>query len=167
MEENEIDIVSFAEASLRHMAREDYANDEVWTLVNRARDIHGLVQVVAGYGTDELGEMCGLAFDLRQDPRPKATRLGIRANVASFRRRGFRHAEAAIELAFRRGAGIPELVGVDWEKMLDWRAEDVRAELRISEPTPYEPIPPTGEAPRPIDLVHALLSRDPIAGIAA
>jgi len=67
MEENEIDIISFAEASLRHMAREDYANDAVWALVNRARDIHELVHVVAGYGTDELGEMCGLAFTIRQD----------------------------------------------------------------------------------------------------
>ena len=32
MEANEIDIVSFAEASLRHMDREDYASDEAWTL---------------------------------------------------------------------------------------------------------------------------------------
>ena len=167
MEENEIDIVSFAEASLRHMAREDYANDAVWTLVNRARDIHELVHVVAGYGTDELGEMCGLAFTLRQDPRPNATRFAIRVNVASFRRQGFEHAEAVIAAAYRRGAGVPELVAIDWERMLDRRLEDVRAELRISEPVPYEPIPPTGEAPRPIDLVRALLSRDPTAKIAA
>lgn len=162
MDDNQIDIVSFSEASLRHMAREDYANDEVWTLVNRARDIHELVHVVAGYGTDELGEMCGLAFTLRQDARPRATRLGIRVNAANFRRRGYRHAESTIQQAFQRGAGVVELVGVDWERLMDKPLEDVRAELRISPPVPYEPIPPTGEAPKPIDLFRAIVFPDPL-----
>lgn len=47
MDDNEIDIVSFAEASLRYMAREDYARDEAWHLVNRARDTHELIHVVS------------------------------------------------------------------------------------------------------------------------
>ena len=167
MDENQIDIVSFAEASFVNMAREDYANDAAWTLVNRARDIHEIVHVVSGYGTDELGEMCELAFNLRQDPRPRATRFAIRVNIAGFRRRGYRHAEATIAEAYRRAAGIPELVGVDWERMMDRPLPEVRAELRISEPQPYEPIPPKGQAPPPLDLVRALVSPDPMAGVAA
>jgi ubiquinone biosynthesis protein COQ4 len=147
MEGNGIDIVSFAEASLRHMAREDYANDEAWTLVNRGRDTHELIHVVSGYGTDELGEMCELAFNIQEDPRPRATRLAIRINVAGFRRRGYRHAEAVIAEAFRRGARTGLLVVAHWEAMLDWQLEDVRDRLSVSEPPSYEPIPPSGKAP--------------------
>lgn len=160
MESNGIDIVSFAEASLRYMSRDDYASDEAWTLVNRGRDIHELVHVAAGYGTDELGEMCVLAFFIRDDPRPRASRLGIRTNIAAFRRQGFEHAEATITEAFERGAGSRISIVADWETMLDWPLDDVRRELAISPPPDYRPIPPTGEAPRPTDLIRALLMPD-------
>lgn len=163
MEDNAIDITSFCEASLRHMAREDYANDEAWNLVNRARDIHELVHVVSGYGTDELGEMCELAFFMREDPRPRASRLAIRVNLAGFRRRGYRHGGALVAEAFRRGSRASLLIGADWEGMMEWPLERVRHHLGISEPTPYEPIPPTGEAPPLRDLLRAVLQPEPDA----
>jgi len=167
MESNQIDIVSFAEASLRHMAREDYANDAVWTLVNRARDIHELVHLVSGYGTDELGEMCELAFFIREDPRPRASRLAIRINIAAFRRRGYSHSEAVIAEAFRRGSEAALLTGADWEGMMGWPLADVRESLGISEPPLYDPIPPTGEAPKLRDLLRAAFVSDPGAGLPA
>lgn len=141
METNQIDIVAFAEASLRYMAREDYANDEASTLVNRARDIHELVHLVSGYGTDDLGEMCELAFFIREDPPPGTSRLAIRINMAAFRRRGYRHSEAAIAQAFQRGAraGLP--LAADWEGMTSEPLSSVRRSLGISEPPPYDPIP--------------------------
>ncbi len=163
MDRNGIDIVSFAEASLRHMSRDDYANDEAWTLVNRARDIHELVHVVAGYGTDELGEMCELAFFAPEDPRPAATRLAIRVNLAAFRRRGYRHGEEEIARAFARGAATVSLIAADWEAMMDWPLDRVRTQLRIDAPRPYEPIPPTGEAPTFADLARAAFIRCPSA----
>ena len=161
MEANEIDIVSFAEASLRHMVREDYANDEAWALANRLRDIHEIVHVISGYGTDVLGEMCELAFNIREDPRPRAARFAIRVNVANFRRNGYRHAEAAIGQAFQRGCRVGLMVGADWEAMMDWQLDDVRTRLGISEPPSYEPIPPTGEAPPLTDLLRAAFIRTP------
>ena len=166
MEVNDIDIVSFAEASLRHMEREDYANDEAWTLVNRVRDIHELVHLASGYGTDELGEMCVLAFSIRESSRPRAIRFAIRVNVARFRRRGFEHAEAAIAKAFRRGAHASSRIGADWEAMMNWQLDDVRAHLGISEPPSYEPIPPTGEAPGFADFVRGVFTRAPGADLA-
>jgi len=156
MEENGIDIVSFAEASWRHMDRADYANDEAWTLANRLRDIHEIVHVLSGYGTDELGEMCELAFNLREDPRPRATWFAIRVNVASFERRGFHHGLATIEAAARRGCRAGLLVAADWEAMLDWKLGDVRAQLGIGSPPAYDPIPPTGEAPALVDLLRSM-----------
>lgn len=161
MERNHIDIVSFAEASLRHMNREDYATDEAWTLANRLRDIHEIVHVISGYGTDELGEMCELAFNIREDPRPRASRFAIRVNLASFRRSGHRHADTAIGQAFLRGSRVHLMVGADWEAMMDWQLADVRTHLGISDPEPYEPIPPTGRAPALVDLLRAVWVRDP------
>ncbi len=161
MESNEIDIVSFAEASLRHMAREDYANDEAWTLANRLRDIHEIVHVLSGYGTDVLGEMCEIAFNIREDPRPRAACFAIRTNVAKFRRLGYRHGEAAIADAFRRGSSVGIMVGADWEALLDRRLEDVRAQLGISPPPSYEPIRPKTEALAPVDLLGGVFSRTP------
>ncbi len=167
MEANEIDIVSFAEASLRHMAREDYANDEAWTLANRLRDIHEIVHVISGYGTDLLGEMCEIAFAIREDPRPRAACFEIRTNVATFRRNGHRHAEAAIGQAFQRGRCVSLMVGADWEAMMDWQLDDVRARLGIAQPPSYEPIPLTGESPPFIDALRAAFSRTPGGTLAA
>ena len=167
MEANAIDIVSFAEASLRHMVREDYATDEAWTLANRMRDIHEIVHVVSGYGTDVLGEMCELAFNIGEAARPRATRFAIRVNAANFRRNGHRHADAVIGQAFQRGHHVGTRVGADWEAMMDWSLEDVRARLGISEPPPYKPIPAGGEAPRLADLVRAAFMPDPPGRLAA
>lgn len=167
MDDNEIDIISFTEASLRHMLREDYANDEAWTLANRLRDIHEIVHVISGYGTDELGEMCELAFNINEDPRPKATRFAIRTNVASFRRNGYTHTEAAISEAFRRSRRVRLMVGADWEAMLDWQLDDIRAHLDISEPPSYEPIPPSAAAPKLGDLARAILRGTPEEWLAA
>lgn len=156
MAENGIDIVSFAEASLRYVAREDYASGEAWHLVNRARDIHELIHVVSGYGTDELGEMCVLAFSYHEATRPGAGRLAIRARVAEFRRRGFDHTEEIIARAFERGRAARSMLAADWAELLPWPLDRVREHLGVSDPEPYEPIPATGEPPTPIDALRAL-----------
>ena len=162
MQRNRIDIVSFAEASLRYMARSDYATEEAWMLANRLRDIHEIVHVISGYGTDLLGEMCELAFVIREDPRPEASRFAIGVNLSIFQRRGYRHAEAAIQEAFERGRHVGLMVGADWESMLAWPRERVRAHLGVRKVPVYQPIPEIGGAslPKPslLDLVRAVLS---------
>ncbi len=137
METNGIDIVSFTEASLRHMAREDYATDEGWALANRLRDCHEIVHVISGYGTDVLGEMCELVFNLREDPRPRAAWLAVRTNIVKFRRLGAHHAEATIREAYRRGQRAGLVVGADWETMIDWPLQRVREQLGIDAPPAY------------------------------
>ena len=165
MDENGIDIVSFTEASLRTMERADYANDEAWTLANRLRDIHELVHVVSGYGTDELGEMCELAFNIGEDPRPRATWLAVRANLGLFRRLGATHTEEAVREAYERGQRTRLLVGADWEALLDEPLEAVRRTLGIeAPPRHYAPFPEAGPplpAPTPRDLLAGLLRPTP------
>ena len=160
MERNRIDVVSFAEASLRHMQREDYATDEAWALANRARDVHEIVHLISGYGTDVLGEMCELAFNIREDPRPKATWLAVRGNIAKFRRMGAHHAEPVIRQAWARGQKAGLMVGTDWEALLDRPLADIREQLGIDEPPAYDPVPAPGEPelppPAPRDLLAAL-----------
>lgn len=169
VEDNGLDIVSFAEASLRHMAREDYATEDAWVLANRMRDIHELIHVVSGYGTDVLGEMCELVFNLREDPRPKAAWFAVRTNIAKFRRMGASHAEGAIRTAAERGRRTHLLVGADWEGLLDRPLVEVRQELGVSPPPDYVPVlspadgPPPPPGPR--DLVAALFVRPLAAGL--
>ncbi len=163
MEDNDIDIVSFAEASWRNMAREDYANGAAWTLANRLRDIHEIVHVVSGYGTDVLGEMCELAFNIDEDPRPRATRFAIRANLSMFRRLGHGHADATIREAFQRGARTGLFVACDWEAMMDWPLLDVRKHLNVAPPPAYRPAPVRGEADVPglTDLLRSVIGAVP------
>ncbi|MDJ0790033.1 MAG: Coq4 family protein [Myxococcota bacterium] len=165
MDENEIDIVSFAEASWKHMVREDYANDAAWTLANRLRDIHEIVHVISGYGTDVLGEMCEIVFNIREDPRPRAAWFAVKTNLVKFRRMGAPEAEATIREAHARGQRAGLMVGTDWEALLDWPLEDVRRKLGISPPPSYVPIPGPGgpplPPPRPRDVVAAVFAARP------
>jgi hypothetical protein len=114
-----------------------------------------------------LGEMCELVFNIREDPRRAASMSAIRVNISIFRRHGYRHAEAAIQQAFERGCRVGLMVGSDWESMIDWRLEDVRAHLGIREVPTYRPIPATAEAdlPQPAltDLVRGALSASSIS----
>lgn len=48
-----------------------------------------------------------------------------------------------------------------------WPLDEVRRQLGISAPSPYVPIPPTGEAPRLLDLLRASVVRDPGAALAS
>ncbi len=166
MARNRIDIVSFAEASLRYMARENYATDEAWALANRLRDIHEIVHVISGYETDLLGEMCELAFMIREDPRPKASMFAIRFNISLFRRSGYDHGEAAIQQAFERGRHVGLMVGADWDGMIDWKLDAVRTHLDIPEVPSYRPIPGEGEIDLPeptlTDFVRGVLGANSI-----
>ena len=62
MEEEELSVTDFAEASLASMSELDYGDRRAWTLAQRLRDMHDLIHVVSGYGRDLLGEMAVLSF---------------------------------------------------------------------------------------------------------
>ena len=62
MEEEELSVTDFAEASLASMSALDYRDQRAWTLAQRLRDMHDLIHVVSGYGRDLLGEMAVLSF---------------------------------------------------------------------------------------------------------
>ena len=92
----------------------------------RTRDMHDLWHVVTGYGRDEIGELCLLAFTYSQlrnlgvrfiiwiggrEARKALPRLNVRAAI----REGFAHGKQAVWLP-----------ALDWEDMLAQPLTDIR-----------------------------------------
>lgn len=110
--------------------------DERW-LANRLRDIHDLQHVVCGYGPDELGELCLLAFMAAQTPN-----RGI-SFIIVMGRRQFRRAAPHISVddCVAEGRHMGEtakwFATVSWEQRLAEPLQQVRAELGVTPPTMY------------------------------
>ncbi len=102
----------------------------------RLRDQHDLWHTLTGYGRDELGEMCLLAFTYAQT---RNRGLGVITLVGAYKlrqllgagvfRAGFR--------AFRAGRKAQWLPGQDWETLLERPIEEIRSQLNIDEPIAY------------------------------
>ena len=103
----------------------------------RLRDQHDLWHTLTGYGRDELGEMCLLAFTYAQT---RNRGLGVITLVGAYKlrqllgagvfRAGFR--------AFRAGRKAQWLPGQDWETLLERPIEEIRSQLNIDEPIAYQ-----------------------------
>lgn len=110
--------------------------DERW-LANRLRDIHDLQHVMCGYGRDELGELCLLAFMCAQTPN-----RGI-AFIIFMARRKFRQEAPDIDIdsCVAEGRRIGEtaqwFATVNWEQRLAEPLDMLRSELGLSEPVVY------------------------------
>jgi ubiquinone biosynthesis protein COQ4 len=110
--------------------------DEIW-LANRLRDIHDLQHVMCGYGRDELGELCLLAFMCAQTPN-----RGI-AFIIFMARRKFRQEapEIDIDACVAEGRRIGErakwFATVGWEQRLAEPLQSLREELGVSSPSVY------------------------------
>lgn len=103
----------------------------------RTREMHDLWHVVSGYGRDGLGEICIVAFSY-----PQTKSLGFAAIAAmgavkysrQFRGHGVLK---AVWQAYRNGRKAAWLPGQDWEHLLTQPYADVRAMLKINEPSHY------------------------------
>ena len=111
--------------------------DERW-LANRLRDIHDLQHVMCGYGPDELGELCLLAFMAAQTPN-----RGI-SFIVFMGRRQFRKAAPHIPIddCVAEGRRIGEtarwFATVNWEQRLAEPLAQLRAELGVNAPKAYQ-----------------------------
>ena len=110
--------------------------DERW-LANRLRDIHDLQHVMCGYGRDELGELCLLAFMAAQTPN-----RGISFIIFMGRRQFRRQApQISIDACVAEGRDTGEtakwFATVKWEECLAQPLEQLRAKLGVRPPTFY------------------------------
>jgi ubiquinone biosynthesis protein COQ4 len=111
----------------------------------RMRDMHDLYHVLAGYGRDELGEVCVLAFSYKQQ-KIRSFRV-IAAFGALHVWRGLRRARisaggifAAVREASRHGAAASWLPGEDLETMLTEDLDILRQRLGILPPVIYQDV---------------------------
>jgi ubiquinone biosynthesis protein COQ4 len=142
MENEELSVAQFAEASLASMSRADYADPRAWTLAQRLRDMHDLIHVVSGYGRDLLGEMAVLSFSSGRPGRGENYRLSFVLRRARWRfvRSGRPDAARVLREAEQRGARAALLPAVEWERLLPLPLGLVRERLGVSAPPAYQPI---------------------------
>ena len=142
MENEELSMAAFAEASLASMSERDYADPRAWTLAQRMRDMHDLIHVVSGYGRDLLGEMAVLSFSSARRGRGENYRLSCVLRLARWRfvRSGRPDAARVLQDAELRGARAALLPAVEWESLLPLPLELVRERLGVSPPPSYQPI---------------------------
>ena len=142
MEEEELSVTDFAEASLASMSELDYGDRRAWTLAQRLRDMHDLIHVVSGYGRDLLGEMAVLSFSAGRPERGGNYRLSFILRLAQwkFARSGRPDAAGVLRVAAERGTRAAFLPAVEWERLLPLPLPLVRERLGISPPPGYEPV---------------------------
>jgi len=118
------------------------SGEDVRLFADRTRDLHDLYHVLAGYGRDEIGEICVLAFSYPQQ------RLRSYAVIAFFGALRFasilmRHkippagVFAAVLEAYHHGQQAAWLPGEDVEALLPENLEFLRARLNIAPPEKY------------------------------
>ena len=110
----------------------------------RMRDMHDLYHVLTGYGRDELGEICVLAFSY---PQQKIRSFAVIAFLGKLRiGQLLRQSKInltggvnkAVREAARHGAQAAWLPGEDLEALLAENIDVLRARLNIAPPTRYQ-----------------------------
>ncbi len=127
-------LVEISKAGMGHMP--DDGSDRYF-IASRLRDMHDLFHVLSGYGRDELGEVCVLAFSYpHQHTRSFAVIASTGCLVIA---RRWRHpgAIAAAWQAWRQGRQCAWLPGLVLEDLLARPLHEVRRELGIRPPTRY------------------------------
>jgi ubiquinone biosynthesis protein COQ4 len=126
-------LVAASEEAPRRSERDP---EERW-LADRLRDIHDLQHVLCGYGRDEQGELCLLAFMRAQTPN-----RGI-AFIVFMAQRRWRQEAPQLDTARcvaegrRNGETAHWLAAVQWEQRLAEPLERLRTELAIQPPGEY------------------------------
>lgn len=107
--------------------------------MERSRDTHDLFHVLTGYGRDALGEQCVLLFTHGQAPAQGHLLIGYAgaANIKKMVRGSKAPVFGAVNQAKRTGKGAPVLMEQSIRELLAMPVEDVRAKMRIPEPTEY------------------------------
>jgi ubiquinone biosynthesis protein COQ4 len=135
-------LAEIAEKNFRLPATQDAG---VALYAARMRDMHDAYHVLTGYGRDELGEVCVLAFSYPQQ-RVRSFRviswLGAMHICRVLRRAGFsaRGVIAAMREAARHGADAAWLPGEDIEALLSEDLNILRTRLNIPPPATYQEV---------------------------
>jgi len=116
--------------------KEVFASAEHKLFGERLRDQHDLWHTLMGYGRDELGEVCLLAFTYAQT---RNRGIGVMALVGMVKlTESYGHSVcAAVWRAYGDGKRAAWLPGQDWRALLGEPVEVVREKLAINRPELY------------------------------
>jgi ubiquinone biosynthesis protein COQ4 len=106
-------------------------------IASRLRDMHDLFHVLSGYGRDELGEVCVLAFSYPQQHTRSFAFIASTGCLVLARRWRHPGTIAAAWQAWRQGRRCAWLPGMALEPLLARPLAEVRRELGILPPTRY------------------------------
>jgi ubiquinone biosynthesis protein COQ4 len=125
-------------AEAESLGRPKYPDLVQW-FVERSRDTHDLFHVLTGYGRDALGEQCVLLFTHGQSPSQGHLLIGYAgaANIKKMIKGSDAPVIGAVRQAQRIGKGAPSLMAQSIRDLLAQPIDDVRAALRIRQPTRY------------------------------
>lgn len=125
-------------AEYEKAGRPKYPDLTEW-YVNRSRDTHDLFHILTGYGRDALGEQCVLLFTHGQQPSQGHLLIGYAgaANIARMAKGSKAPVFGAVRQAHRTGKGAPSLIAQPIRELLPRQLDEVRAAMRIPEPTLY------------------------------
>lgn len=113
--------------------------DLVEWFINRSRDTHDLFHILTGYSRDALGEQCVLLFTHGQAPSQGHLLIGYAgaANIKKMVKGSAAPVLGAVRQAHRTGKGAPQLMAQSIRQLLERQLDEVRAEMRIPQPTVY------------------------------
>jgi len=125
-------------AEAESLGRPKYPDLVQW-FMERSRDTHDLFHILTGYGRDALGEQCVLLFTHGQSPSQGHLLIGYAgaANIKTMARGSAAPVFGAVRQAHRTGKGAPRLIEQSIRELLAQPLEEVRAAMRIPQPTQY------------------------------
>ncbi len=125
-------------AEAERLGRPKYPDLVQW-FMERSRDTHDLFHILTGYGRDALGEACVLLFTHGQAPSQGHLLIGYAgaANIKKTLKRSKAPVMGAVRQAQRTGKGAPRLIEQSIRELLAQSLDDVRAAMRIPEPSTY------------------------------
>ena len=103
----------------------------------RLRQTHDIWHVLAGFGTDEFGEVGLQGFYFAQFTNGQSALILASAVLKSVLRGRFGDLELHLDAfceGYRNGKGAASLLAIEWEKMWDQDLDAVRAQLRVEAP---------------------------------
>jgi ubiquinone biosynthesis protein COQ4 len=125
-------------AEAESLGRTKYPDLVQW-FIERSRDTHDLFHILTGYGRDALGEQCVLLFTHGQSPSQGHLLIGYAgaANIKKMVKDSAAPVVGAVRQAHRTGKGAPSLMAQPIRELLGQPLDEVRAQLRIPQPTQY------------------------------
>jgi ubiquinone biosynthesis protein COQ4 len=145
MAEENLTAEGLVELAAQNLKAMPSADEGLRLYASRMRDMHDLYHVLTGYGRDELGEVCVLAFSYPQQKIRSFKVISTLGTLNIWRRLrasgvNAKGVGAAFREAARNGRNAAWLPGEDLEAMLPVDVQLLRKRLKIPAPVMYTQI---------------------------